>query len=109
MSNIKWIKLSTSMFDDEKIKLIEQLPEADTILIIWIKLLSQAGIANSHSYIYLNDNIAYSEETLSTIFGRSLNTVILALNTLQHFGMIFIDEAAFIRITNWEKHQNVEG
>src|SRR5699024_2424281 len=38
-----------------------------------------------------------------------LNTVRLALNTLQDFGMIFIDDAAFIRITNWEKHQNVEG
>jgi len=109
VSNIKWIKLSTTMFDDEKIKLIEQLPEADTILIIWIKLLSQAGKTNSNGYIYLNENVPYSEEMLSTIFGRSLNTVRLALKTLQDFGMIFIDDAAFIRITNWEKHQNVEG
>src|SRR5690625_5466606 len=97
MSNIKWIKLSTSMFDDEKIKLIEQLPEADTILIIWIKLLSQAGKTNSNGYIYLNENVPYSEEMLSTIFGRSLNTVRLALNTLQDFGMIYIDDASFIR------------
>ena len=109
MSDIKWIKLSTLMFDDEKIKLIEQLPEADTILIIWIKLLSQAGKTNSNGYIYLNENVPYSEEMLSTIFGRSLNTVRLALKTLQDFGMIFIDGASFIRITNWEKHQNVEG
>src|SRR5699024_8381981 len=101
MGNIKWIKLSTSMFDDEKIKLIEQLPEADTLLIIWIKLLSQAGKTNSKSYIYLNENAPYSEEMLSTIFGRSLNTLSLALNTLQHFGMIFIDDAAFIRVINW--------
>src|SRR5699024_867897 len=46
---------------------------------------------------------------LSTIFCRSLNTVKLALNTLPDFGMIYIDDASFIRITNWEKHQNVEG
>src|SRR5690625_102407 len=109
MSNIKWIKLSTSIFDDEKIKLIEQLHEADKILMIWIKLLSQAGKTNSNRYIYLNENVPYSEEMLSTIFGRSLNTVRLALKTLQDFGMIFIDDASFIRITNWEKHQNVEG
>jgi hypothetical protein len=31
------------MFDDEKIKLIESMPDADSILIIWIKLLIQAG------------------------------------------------------------------
>src|SRR5690625_4284335 len=108
MSNIKWIKLSTSMFDDEKIKLIEQLPEADTILIIWIKLLSQAGKTNSNGYIYLNENVPYSEEMLSTIFDRSLNTVRLALNTLQDFGMIFIDDAAFIRIRSEERRVGKE-
>ena len=109
MSNIKWIKLSTSMFDDEKIKLIEQLPESDTILIIWIKLLSQAGKTNANGYIYLNENVPYTEEMLATIFGRSLNTVRLALRTLREFGMIYIDDDSFIRISNWEKHQNVEG
>ncbi|MUV38140.1 hypothetical protein JNUCC1_02237 [Lentibacillus sp. JNUCC-1] len=109
MSNIKWIKLSTAMFDDEKIRLIEKLPEADTILIIWIKLLSQAGRTNANGYIYLNENVPYTEEMLATIFDRSLNTVRLALKTLREFGMIFIDDDSFIRISNWEKHQNVEG
>ncbi len=42
MSEVKWIKLSTSMFEDEKIRLIESMPEADTLLIIWIRLLAQA-------------------------------------------------------------------
>ena len=43
MAEVKWIKLSTSMFEDEKIRLIESMPEADTLLIIWIRLLAQAG------------------------------------------------------------------
>ncbi len=42
MAEVKWIKLSTSMFEDEKIRLIESMPEADTLLIIWIRLLAQA-------------------------------------------------------------------
>src|SRR5690625_6260081 len=96
------------MFDDEKIKLIEKLPESDTILIIWIKLLSQAGRTNANGYIYLNENVPYTEEMLATIFDRSLNTVRLALKTLREFGMIHIDDDSFIRISNWEKHQNVE-
>ena len=109
MSNVKWIKLSTQMFEDEKIKLIEHMPDADTILIIWVKLLSQAGKANANGYIYLSENIPYTEEMLSTIFGRPLNTVRLALETFRQFGMIHIDEDHFISIENWEKHQNVEG
>ncbi|WP_237049357.1 phage replisome organizer N-terminal domain-containing protein [Lentibacillus amyloliquefaciens] len=97
------------MFEDEKIKLIEQMPEADTILVIWVKLLAQAGKTNANGYIYLNENIPYTEEMLATIFDRPVNTVRLALKTLREFGMIHIDEDSFIHIANWEKHQNVEG
>ena len=109
MSNVKWIKLTTDMFDDEKIKLIEQMPEADTILVIWIKLLSQAGKTNASGYIFLSENIPYTEEMLATIFNRPLNTVRLALDTLKSFGMIDIDDDSFISIANWEKHQNIDG
>lgn len=109
MAEVKWIKLSTQMFEDEKIKLIEQMPEADTILIIWVKLLAQAGKTNASGYIYLSKNIPYTEEMLATIFNRPLPIVRMALQTFQRFGMIEIDEHNFISISNWEKHQNVEG
>lgn len=109
MSNVKWIKLSTQMFEDEKIKLIEHMPDADTILIIWVKLLSQAGKANANGYIYLSENIPYTDEMLATIFGRPLNTVRMALEIFKQFGMIDIDDNHFINIENWEKHQNVAG
>src|SRR5690554_3873409 len=105
---VKWIKITTNMFDDEKIKLIEDMPEADSILIIWIKLLIQAGKTNSSGYIYLNENIPYTDEMLSTIFDRSLNTIRLALNTFEKFGMIEIDDQG-IYIKNWSKHQNITG
>ena len=32
MSDVKWIKLSVNMFDDEKIKLIKTMPEGDPVL-----------------------------------------------------------------------------
>ena len=43
MNEIKWIKLSVDMFDDEKIKLLEKMPEGDTMIVIWCKLLTMAG------------------------------------------------------------------
>jgi len=109
MSEVKWIKLNTHMFEDEKIRLIEQMPEADTILVIWIKLLSQAGKTNASGYIFLSEQIPYTDEMLATIFNRPLNTVRLALDTFRKFGMIDIDENSFINILNWEKHQNIAG
>lgn len=109
MSKVKWIKLNTDMFDDEKVTLIESMPEGDTILVIWIKLLNQAGKTNASGYIFLNEKIPYTEEMLSTLFRKPLNVVRLALQTFEQFGMIEIDGSSFIRVANWEKHQNIEG
>ena len=109
MADVKWIKLTTSMFDDEKIKLIESMPDRDAILIIWIKLIIQAGKSNASGYICLNDTIPFSDEMLATIFNRPLNTIRLAIETFRKFGMIEITDNGGIYLTNFEKHQNIEG
>lgn len=109
MSDITWVKLKTKMFDDEKIQLIEAMPEADTILIIWIKLLIQAGKTNNNGDILLAPNIPYSIEMLSTIFRRTLQSVKFALKILSDFDMIEVTNSNVISIKNWAKHQNIEG
>ncbi|SFC99332.1 phage replisome organizer N-terminal domain-containing protein [Clostridium uliginosum] len=109
MSDIKWIKITTNMFEDEKIRLIDAMPERDTIHYIWIRLLVQAGKNNANGFIFLSENIPYSEEMLSTIFCRPITSIRLALKTLKDFAMIEIDEDNLIRIANWDKHQNIEG
>ena len=106
---VKWIQITTNMFDDEKVKLIDAMPERDTIHYIWIRLLLQAGKTNSHGFIFLNENIPYTEEMLSTIFNRPINSIRLALSILSNLRMIKIDETSVIKITNWDKYQNVEG
>ena len=109
MSEVKWIKITTSMFEDEKIKLIEKMPEGVSILLIWIKLLTLAGKCNDNGYIYLQENFPYTDEMLSTIFNMPVQTVRLAIQTFEQFGMIEITDSNFIKICNWEKHQNIKG
>lgn len=109
MAVIKWIKITTDMFDDEKIKLIDAMPERDTIHYIWIRLLVQAGKINFNGYIFLNENIPYTDEMLATVFNRPLNSVRLALEVLANFEMIYIQEDKLIKIKNWAKYQNIDG
>ncbi|WP_311861668.1 phage replisome organizer N-terminal domain-containing protein [Vagococcus lutrae] len=109
MAEISWIKLKTTMFDDEKIRLIQAVPESDAILVIWIRLLVLAGKTNDDGLIYIQRNMPYTEEMLATLFGKNVNTIRLALNTLESFNMIDLGKGGLIAITNWEKHQNVEG
>lgn len=109
MSDIKWIKLITNMFEDEKIRLIDAMPERDTIHYVWIRLLVQAGKNNANGFIFLNENIPYTDEMLATIFSRPLASIRLALKILSDFEMIEITLDNVIRIVNWDKHQNIEG
>lgn len=107
MSDVKWIKIVTDIFDDEKILLIEGLPSADTIIVIWFKLLCLAGKKNNSGVFLLNDTMPYTEEMLATIFRRDINTVRLALETFKNFGMIEIINKT-ITIPNWSKHQTLD-
>lgn len=107
MGEVKWIKITTDIFDDEKILLIESLPDADSIIVIWFKLLCLAGKMNNSGVFVMNDTVAYTDSMLATIFRRKENTVKLALDTFEHFGMIERIDGT-ITIPNWGKHQNLD-
>lgn len=107
MSDVKWIKITTDIFDDEKILLIESLPEADSLIVIWFKLLCLAGKMNNSGVFMLNDKIAYTEKMLATIFRRKETTVKLALETFEQFGMVEVVDDV-ITIPNWGKHQSLD-
>lgn len=107
MAEVKWIKIAVDIFSDEKILLIEAMPEADSIIVIWFKLLMLAGKQNNHGVIMMSDRLAFTDEMLASIFRRPLATVRLALGVFEQFGMIEIYEDV-ITIPNWEKHQNLE-
>lgn len=107
MAEVQWIKIVTDIFDDEKILLIETMPESDSIIVIWFKLLCLAGKQNNSGVFMINDRLPYTDEMFSAIFRRPLNTVRLALKTFERFGMIEIINDT-VTIPNWGKHQNLD-
>lgn len=107
MADVKWIKITTDIFDDEKILLIESLPEADSIIVIWFKLLCLAGKQNNSGVFTMGDRIAYTDKMLATIFRRKETTVQMALKTFEEFGMVELVDGV-ITIPNWGKHQSLE-
>ena len=108
MSGVKWIKISTDIFNNKKIKQIKSLPEGTSILLVWFELLVLAGNTNDNGLIYITKEIPYTEEMLSTEFGFSLTIIKMALNIFLKFEMIEIIDDIY-RISNWEKYQNVDG
>lgn len=106
MADVKWIKITTDIFDDEKILLIESLPDSYAIITCWFKLLCLAGKQNN-SGVFMMGRIAYTDKMLATIFRMKETTVTMALQTFEQFGMVEIVDGV-ITIPNWGKHQNLD-
>ena len=106
MADVKWIKITTDIFDDEKILLIESLPDAYAIITVWFKLLCLAGKQNN-SGVFMMGRLPYTDKMLATIFRMKESTVTMALQTFEQFGMVEIVDGV-ITIPNWGKHQNLE-
>jgi predicted phage replisome organizer len=108
LADVKWIKLTTDMFDNRKIKHLRKLPEGNSIVLIWVMLLTMAGRCNASGMIFLTENIPYTPKMLADELDFEENTVKLALEALERFRMIVTDNG-FFAIAGWDEHQNIEG
>lgn len=107
MGDVKWIKVSTGIRHNRKIKQIRRLPEGDTIALMWFYIMCLAGEVNENGLIYFTPEIPYTDEMLSDEFDMDINTVRLGLKTFERFGMIEIIDN-IIHLSSWEKWQSVD-
>lgn len=107
MAEVKWIKITTDMFDNRKIKHLRKLPDGNNIVLIWVMLLTMAGRCNSNGMVFLTQNIPYTPKMLADELDFEENTVKLALQSLEQLEMIVMDNG-FFTIPGWEEHQNAE-
>ena len=107
MTRMKWIKIDTGIFDDSKIRLIESMPEGNTLIVIWFRLLILAGKEFTNGVFMINDKIACTDEMLATIFGKPIATIRLALETFQKLNMVDLIDGTY-SIPNWNKYQSAD-
>lgn len=102
---VKWIKITTDMFDNRKIRHLRRLPDGNSIVLIWVMLLTMAGRCNAGGMVFLTETIPYTPKMLADELDFEESTVTLALQALESLGMIIRDP---LSITNWEEYQNTE-
>lgn len=107
MSDVKWIKLATDFFSDQKIEMIEgEYPEEiDQLLIIWIKLMVQAGKDNNGGIFALDNGKPYSIKNFASLFHRPVELVEKALSIFMEYGMIEKDDDTYY-LPKWERYQS---
>ena len=107
MSDIKWVKITTDLFDNRKIKKLRMLKDGNNFVLIWIMFLTIAGRCNSNGLVFLTETIPYDTKTLAFELGFKESIIKESLSQFEKLGMIEMD-GQFICIPGWEEYQNKE-
>lgn len=107
MSDVKWIKVRTDIFNDEKFDAIRTLPDKNDIQLVWIKLLCLAGQCNESGLLMLSTEIPYTDEMMAKRFDMDVGVVQRALNVFQSLGMIDVEDNIYM-VSNWNKNQSAD-
>lgn len=103
----KWIKVATDTFEDEKIDVIEGMPDGEKFVLIWFKILLLAGKCNSGGYLLLQEDIPLTAKMLARRFKQELSVVNKALKVFEKYKMLERTEEG-IYVTNFNKHQDLD-
>ena len=98
MAEAKWVKFEVNMFEDTKLKIIDNMDKRDLIIYIWTRLLVLAGKSNCGGYLYVTYNIAYTIKTLAIEFNRNIDEVKIALKVLKKLEMIEFTEDKVLKL-----------
>ena len=113
MTEVKWIKLATGLFDDPKIRLILAEENGPEKVLLWIRMLCIAGQYNGGGAVGFGRDLPHTAQSLSVVSGLPQQTVDEAISTFHNYGMVTIEPGAgigeqWIMITNWEAHQSID-
>lgn len=106
MGDFKWIKIDTDIFGNEKMLLIESMPNGGEMMLIWFKLLCLAG-KNNQSGSFTVGGRPYTDELFAIVFRQPVEVVKEALKLFSELGMI-VREDGIVTIKNWKKHQSID-
>ena len=109
MADVGWVRLSTRLFENRKIKYLLNQPKGAELVLLWVHLLCAAGTVNDGGRVYISQNVMYTPQSLAADFGVPKTIADKALTLFQDLELIEIESDGCIQILGWEKHQNVTG
>jgi len=100
-----WIKIMCNLLDHRKIKMIRKGPEGNTLFLLWLLMLTEAGKCNRGGYLMVSDSLAYTGDTLSMVTDIPLPIVQLGLSIFVELDVIDQQDGVLF-IKNWRKYQS---
>lgn len=106
--DVKWIKITTDMFEHRKIRYLRRMERGNEMVMIWVMLLTLAGRCNDDGRIWFTEDLPYTPELLGDELGFDVGLMENTLDILDRLGMMERNGDE-ITVIGWNDYQNVEG
>ena len=104
---MEWVKVMCNFLDHRKIKLIRKEPRGDTLVLLWLSLVAEAGKCGRGGALLVCENTPYDAKTLSLLLAMKKTTVERGLDLFARLRMIEW-QGDILSIRNWRKYQSEE-
>ena len=88
------IKLPIGFFDSDKVRILYGQKSGASVVLLYIMLVDFAAKSNRNGALYVADGIPYDAEVIANLTRMDASVVKSALESLQRFGLIRIDDDA---------------
>lgn len=102
------IKLPIGFFDSDKVRILYGQKNGASVVLLYIMLVDFAAKSNQNGALYVADGIPYDAEVIANLTRMDAAVVKTALDSLQRFGMIRVDDdaitvVAYARLVHYEQ------
>ena len=88
------IRLPIGFFDDDKVRILYGQKNGMSVILLYIMLLEFAARSNRSGALFVADGIPYDAEMIASLTRMDTAAVKSALESLQRFGLIRVDNDA---------------
>ena len=104
---MRYIKLPTHFFEDDKLKAIRSQKDGDTVILLYIMLITVAVKSDAEGQLMLCEGIPYDEKILSGILGINAAIVKIGLDLLVRYGLLTVNDSVF-SLVNYDEFADVK-
>ena len=102
------IRLPIGFFDSDKVRILYGQKNGASVILLYIMLVDFAAKSNRNGALYVAEGIPYDAEVIANVTRMDAAVVKSALESLQRFGLIRVDDDAisvvdFARLVHYEQ------
>ena len=102
---MEWVKVMCNFLDHRKIRLIRKGSKGDSLVLLWLLLITEAGKCGRGGALMISENNPYTAETLSLLLDMPMPVIEQGLELFARLEMVEREEGVFW-IRNWRKYQS---